>query len=119
MRETIKDQGRIIHMLEAATIIRDKAPSYSLSNIRNDRILFFGLAKLIEIIGDAAYKLTLEFKESHPELPWKVIIGMRHVMVHGYYTISPDQIWATINTDIIEIIPTLEKYIQEFENLND
>ena len=39
---------------------------------------------------------------------------MRHVMVHGYYTISPDKIWATITSDIPDMIPILEKYLDEF-----
>lgn len=114
MRETVKDPGRIAHMYEAATILRDKSPDITLDSIKENQILFFGLAKLIEIIGEAAYKLTIDFKNSHRELPWDAIIGMRHVMVHGYYTISPDKIWATITSDIPDMIPILEKYIKEF-----
>lgn len=113
MRETIKDYDRIDHMLFAAVILRDKAPLHSLSQVKTDPILFFGFAKLIEIIGEAAYKLTKEFKGTHPELPWKEIIGMRHVMVHDYYTMSPEKIWATITTDIVDMIPVLEKYSAE------
>lgn len=98
-------------MLEAATILRDKSHLHSLQAIKDDQILFFGYAKLIEIIGEAAYKLTNEFKESHPELPWKAIVGMRHVMVHDYYSMSPEKIWTTITTDIPDMIPILETYI--------
>lgn len=69
-------------MLEAARILTEETPLHSLESVQKDRILFFGLAKLIEIIGEASYKLTKDFKNSHPELPWDAIIGMRHVMVH-------------------------------------
>ncbi|MDE6378598.1 MAG: DUF86 domain-containing protein [Duncaniella sp.] len=115
MRETVKDPGRIAHMYEAAVILRDKNPDITLESIKENRILFFGLAKLIEIIGEAAYKLTMEFKDSHRELPWDAIIGMRHVMVHGYYTISPEKIWATITSDIPDMIPILEKYLKDLK----
>lgn len=118
MREKVKDPGRIRHMLEAARILSEEAPKYSLDSIQKDRILFFGLAKLIEIIGEAAYKLTKEFRNEHPELPWDAIIGMRHVMVHDYYTMSPQKIWATIVSDIPEMVPILERYIEEF-NFDD
>lgn len=98
-------------MLDSAIILRDKAPNHTLEEVKEDPILFFGLAKLIEIIGEAAYKLTKEFKDEHPELPWKAIVGMRHIMVHDYYTMSAETIWATISADIPQIIPILETYL--------
>ncbi len=105
-------------MLDAANILKEETPMHSLESIQKDRILFFGLAKLVEIIGEAAYKLTKEFKNSHPELPWDAIVGMRHVMVHDYYTMSPQKIWATIVSDIPDMIPILEKYLQELNSDN-
>ncbi|MDE6017745.1 MAG: DUF86 domain-containing protein [Muribaculaceae bacterium] len=116
MREKVKDPGRIRHMLDAAKILSEEIPKHSLDSIQKDRILFFGLAKLIEIIGEAAYKLTLEFRNDHSELPWNAIIGMRHVMVHDYYTMSPQKIWTTIVSDIPEMIPILERYLEEFDS---
>lgn len=117
MRDKIKDPDRIRHILEAARILNDEAPRHSLAAIKDDRILFFGLAKLIEIIGEASYKLTKDFKSSHSELPWDAIVGMRHVMVHDYYTMSPEKIWTTIIEDIPGMIPILEKYLVEIENI--
>ncbi|MBD5221073.1 MAG: DUF86 domain-containing protein [Bacteroidales bacterium] len=115
MRETVKDPGRIAHMYEAAVILRDKCHNITLESIKENQILFFGLVKLIEIIGEAAYKLTVDFKDSHRDLPWDAIIGMRHVMVHGYYTISPEKIWATVISDIPDMIPILEKYLKDLK----
>lgn len=115
MREKVRDSGRIQHILEAACILNDAISRYSLETIKNDRILFFGLSKLIEIIGEAAYKLTQEFKAAHPELPWKAIVGMRHVIVHDYYTMSPEKIWTTIVNDIPPMIPVLRRYLSENE----
>lgn len=116
MREKIKDPERIYHILEAARILKEEAPNHSLESIKNNRILFFGLAKLIEIIGEASYKLTTEFKTNHPELPWAIIVSMRHVMVHGYYTLSPEKVWETIIEDIPPMIPILERFMEEFDD---
>lgn len=115
MREKIKDPERIRHILEAAQILYEEAPKHTLEDIKNDRILFYGLVKLIEIIGEASYKLTKEFKEYHVELPWEIMISMRHVMVHGYYTLSPEKVWSTILEDIPTLIPALKIYLEEFE----
>lgn len=75
------------------------------------KILLFslGFVKYIEIIGEAVYMLAKEFCAAHPEVEWDVIEKMRHVLVHGYYTIKPEQVWETINTDI----PVLEFQIEE------
>ena len=116
MREKVKDPGRIRHMLDSALILTEETPKHTLDAKQTDRILFFGLAKLIEIIGEAAYKLTKEFKTTHNELPWDAIIGMRHVMVHDYYTMSPQKIWTTIVSDIPAMIPILQRYLEELES---
>lgn len=117
MREPIKDKGRIEHMLEMALNLQEAKSRHTYEDILTDRILFYGLTKMAEIIGEAAYKLTLEFRDSHPELPWREIIGMRHLLVHGYFTISPDVLWDVIQNDIPNTIPILKTYLEEFNSL--
>lgn len=113
MREPIKDRGRIEHMLEMAQNLQDAKTRHTYEDILADRILFYGLTKMTEIIGEAAYKLTVEFRDAHPELPWREIIGMRHLLVHGYFTISPEVLWDVIQNDIPDMIPVLKQYIEE------
>ena len=60
--------------------------------------VYYGFVKHVEIIGEAVYMLSKEFREAHPEVEWEAIEGMRHVLVHGYYQIEPDQLWDTIDT---------------------
>lgn len=69
--------------------------------------------KLIEIIGEATYKLTPEYRNAHPQLPWKMMEGMRHVLVHDYYKISPSKLWFTICNDIPVLKPEVEKLLLE------
>ena len=63
-------------------------------------LLFFAVVKNIEIVGEATYMLTKEYKQSHSSIPWLVIEKMRHVLVHGYYTISPEKVWDTVHEDL-------------------
>ena len=113
MREKIKDPGRLRHMLEIALMLEQEKDKHSLESIKEDKLVFYGLAKMVEIIGEASYKLTHEFKKTHPKLPWEAMEGMRHIMVHGYYSISPERLWATIINDIPEMIPILQSYLKE------
>lgn len=116
MREKIRDKGRLEHILEMAKNLQEEKSRHSFEEIHNDKILFYGLSKMAEIIGEAAYKLTHEFVDTHPELPWAQIIGMRHILVHGYFRISPEDLWDTIQYDVPTMIPILEKYLNEFDS---
>lgn len=115
MREAIKDKGRIEHMLEMARNLQEAKSCHTYEEILSDKILFYGLTKMTEIIGEAAYKLTHEFIENHPSLPWKQIIGMRHILVHGYFKIAPEDLWDVISNDIPSMIPVLEAYLSELK----
>ena len=80
----------------------------SIDNLISDKILYFAVVKNIEIIGEAAYKLTNDFKEKHPSIPWRQIEKMRHVLVHGYYSVSPSLLYNVYTEDI----PVLKSYIK-------
>lgn len=87
-----------------------------MENIDEKDIRYYGAVKLLEIIGEAAYKLTNEFKTDHPETPWKFIVGMRHVLVHGYFQISRANVIRTIREDLPLLLEQTERYLQEFDN---
>ena len=112
MREEIKDKGRLEHILSSIDIILNNKNRYEYEDVINDPIVFYGFVKHVEIIGEAVYMLTKEFRETHTEVEWDVIEGMRHVLVHGYYKIKPNQLWNTIENDIPKLKPLIESYIK-------
>ena len=114
MREKIKDKGRLEHILSSIDIILSNKNRYEYEDVINDPIIFYGFVKHVEVIGEAVYMLTKEFRETHPEVEWDVIEGMRHVLVHGYYKIRPNQLWNTIENDIPKLKPIIESYIKFF-----
>ena len=69
--------------------------------------------KHVEIIGEAVYKLTFEYRANHPVVNWGDIERMRHILVHGYYKVRPKQLWETIAFDIPNLKPIIEQLIQE------
>ena len=100
MREKVRDKERIEHIAEAIDAIVKYKDKYTLKEAQADPIIYYGYVKYVEIIGEAVYMLSKEFKESHTSVEWDVIEKMRHVLVHGYYQIEPEQLWETITTDI-------------------
>ena len=108
MRECERDPLRIEHILEAAHKINRFMDGKTLDDINKDEILFFAVVKNIEIIGEAAFMLTNEFKEKHPHIPWRQIVGMRHVLVHDYFRISPIEVYKVYSENLPVLIPQIE-----------
>ena len=113
MREKIRDIERLKHIIEAINVLVDFKERHVFEEILSDPVMYFGLVKHVEIIGEAVYMLTLEYKESHKQVNWDDIERMRHVLVHGYYKIRPRQLWETIVVDIPQLKPVIEQLIEE------
>lgn len=64
-------------------------------------------------MGEAAYKLTKEFKENHPEVEWHELEGMRHIMVHGYYTIEKNIVISTLRNDVDVLRAMIVNFLQQ------
>lgn len=112
MREKIRDKERLLHIEDAINkLITGTSNSVE---IKEGSLEYFGIVKLIEIIGEAVYKLTAEFKDSHSATPWRQIERMRHVLVHGYYTVGYEFIKAVIDNDIPILKNQIEVYLLEF-----
>ena len=104
-----------MHILDAINGIMSNKDLYTLEQIKESTILFYGFTKYVEIIGEAVYMLTAEFRESHSEVGWRQIERMRHVLVHGYYTVDPESLWDTIHNDIPALKPWIERYLSEYD----
>ena len=61
----------------------------------------------IELLGEAASHIPIEVRESHPDVPWHAIIGIRNRLAHGYLHISESVIWSTIQNSIPKLLPAL------------
>ncbi len=115
MREKPRNKERLHHILEAIDNILEFIDNKSFEEFKSDKMLRFAVIKNLEIIGEAAYLLTKEFKEKHGTVEWDDMIGMRHVLVHGYYEIKNEIIWTTIESDIIPLRSKIESIITEIQ----
>lgn len=116
MREELRDPVRLDQMLEAIDKLLSADKDRAFDKYTEKDLEYFGVVKLLEIVGEAAYKLTNEFRNSHPDTPWKIIIGMRHVLVHGYYQINRDDVLKTIRENLPVLRSQLITYLEEIDN---
>ena len=115
MREKIRDIHRLLHIIESINNILEFTGNLTFEEYLKNKMLRFAVIKNMEIIGEAAYLLTNEFKDNHPHVEWKIIIGMRHVLVHGYYQIRDEIVWETIQSELQPLKVKIEQYKQELE----
>ena len=109
------DRIRIRHMLDAAEEAMSFIKGKKRSDLEADRMLVLSLVKSIEIMGEAASKVTNESRDGHPEVPWLNIIGMRNRLIHVYFDIDLDRVWDTITDDLPPVIAALEEIVQQEE----
>ena len=79
--------------------------------LKLSRMLVLALVKDIEIVGEAATRISENVQRSHPEIPWTDIIGMRHRLIHAYFEINLDILWETVVTDLPPLIASLENIL--------
>lgn len=105
------DLTRFRHMLDAAKEAISFIKGKKRSDLDTGRMLVLSLVKSIEIMGEAASKVTKESRDSH----WLNIIGMRNRLIHAYFDIDLDRVWDTITDDLPPVIAALKKIVQKEE----
>ena len=100
-------------MLDAIDIIIQRTSGMKLEDLDTDKVVYGGLAYYTMIIGEAAYMLSKEFKDTHSATPWRQIEGMRHHIVHGYFQVRKDMLWNVIENDLQPLKEQIKQYIDE------
>ena len=97
------------HMLETARKAVEKVERKSRAEFDADENLRLALAHLIQILGEAASRVSATFREAHAEVPWSEVIGMRHKIVHDYLGVDYDIVWEVVTADLPILAGTLER----------
>ena len=103
MREQVRDSGRLEHIIEAIDNAFEFVDGVTFDEYCSNKMMRFAVTRSLEIVGEASYMLTKEFKAQHPEVDWIKIINMRHILVHGYFHIEDDIVWATVKNRLPQL----------------
>ena len=96
------------HAGEAVELLGDS----SKNGLGNNRMMQLALTRLLEIIGEAAKRVSTNTKQKNADIPWSQIIGMRNRLIHGYDIIDYDLLWDTVNFDLPPLILSLQRIIK-------
>ena len=113
-----RDIIRMRHMVDAATKSVSFIAGKARKDLDADEKLSLALVRLVEIIGEAASKVTTETQNRHPGIEWRDIIGTRNRFIHAYEAVNLDILWQIVNVDIPLLITQLQQAIEQ-ETKND
>lgn len=86
------------------------------TDLDNDAVLAGALERFVEVIGEAASRLSQATRDAAGGFPWHEIIAMRNRLVHGYFAVDFDILWTVVNDDLPELIAALEELVEDGSN---
>jgi len=101
------DRERLLDIREAIENVQKYAVRGK-DAFSEDELIQTWILHHIQILGEAAARISDEFQEKHPEIPWFKIVGMRNILVHGYFKIDINAVWSVVDNDL----PTLFNQIK-------
>jgi uncharacterized protein with HEPN domain len=103
-----RDREYLLDILESARLACDYLQNKTEQEFLNDVQCQDSVIRRLEVIGEAARRVSEEGRAALPELPWKAMIGMRNVMIHGYDDVDLTAVWNTVKDDLPALIEALE-----------
>lgn len=112
-----RDKAYLWDMLDAALAIEQFVQGRTCEDYLSNRMMRGAVERHIEIIGEAARRVSEETRDANPEIPWRSIIGQRNVLAHEYDEILHEAVWAIATRRVPELITALRKILpEEMEN---
>lgn len=101
------------HILGAIGRIQSYTAGMTLPEFLSHPMAQDAIIRQFEIIGEAAKKVSRPFRESHGEIPWGKMAGMRDVLIHGYEDVDLDIVWTTVHKRLPGLVPLLRQLVGE------
>jgi uncharacterized protein with HEPN domain len=106
-----RDDAYLLDMLIAARKAIALSKDLTLDALQASDLHQNAIIYILQTIGEAATKVSTEFREQHPEIEWAMIIGMRHRLVHDYRNINVEKVWEALDSGVPDLIEQLESLV--------
>ncbi|HUT54693.1 MAG TPA: HepT-like ribonuclease domain-containing protein [bacterium] len=111
MRPEQRDVGYLLDMLQQARGVVKAVKGLTLDEYETNEDLRLAVERRIEIIGEAARRVSEKFREAHPEIPWRKIIAQRNVLIHEYGEVEDEIMWDVATISVPELVRLLEPLV--------
>lgn len=113
MQPNERDAAYLWDMLEAARNVASMVDGKTFADYENDLVLRSAVERQVEILGEAANHVSVEFQTAHSQIPWRQIIGQRNILAHEYKDIAAKLIWTVATERIPDLVKALEPLVPE------
>ena len=107
------DRIRVRHIIDEANEVSKYTDAISFEEFVDDGKTIRAVLRSIEVIGEAASRISTEFREEHPDIPWQKIIGMRNRLIHVYFDVDYNVVWQTIKENLPPLIEKLQLILEK------
>ena len=111
-----RDDAYLLDMLLAARKVLKFTRDITWDQFSADDLVQNAVMRQIQIIGEAARKVSLQYQQEHSEIPWNEIIGMRNRLVHEYFRIIPRRVWDVVEGDVPRLVRLIEPIVPPDES---
>jgi uncharacterized protein with HEPN domain len=102
-----EDRARILHMIEAAVSAINFVTGRRRADLDSDQMLLFALVRAIEVVGEAASRVTEITRRSAGDIPWSSVVSLRNRVIHAYFDVDNDVVWKTATEELPALLPKL------------
>jgi uncharacterized protein with HEPN domain len=110
-----RDRVRLQQLADALNSAIRFVQGRECGDLDGDEMLLFALVRAVEIAGEAASQITDETRAQLPDLPWNSMVGMRNRLVHAYFDINRDILWATVTEAAPPLVERLKNVLSAGE----
>ena len=108
-----EDRIRVLHMVEASQAALRFMEGRQRGDLQTDQMLLFAVLRAIEVIGEAASRVSEDVRVVNASVPWKAIVGMRNRLIHAYFDVDTEMVWETVQVEIPEVIVKLTVLLEK------
>lgn len=106
-----RDDATLVQIVEAAHLAIEFARNHDRASFAADARTRSAVLYQLLVIGEAVKRLSEPFRQQHPEVPWSAAARMRDRVIHGYDVVDVDQVWQTVQVDILRLVTDLEPLV--------
>jgi uncharacterized protein with HEPN domain len=113
MQASDRNNASLWDMVQAIKLIQGFVTALSYEDYLDSRRDQMAVERGLEILGEAARRISNEFQQAHPEIDWRNTIGLRNVIAHRYEQVQQDQIWAIVMVELPRLLAQLEPLVPD------
>ena len=108
-----RDEAYLLDILLSARRALKYVDGLNWEEFETDELVQDAVIYPLEIMGEAAGRISEDFRDSHPDIPWHKVIGIRNRLIHEYFQINRKTVWDTIKNDLPDLIRMIEPLVPE------